>query len=77
MQVSRGLEDLVHKLLDIRFVDPGCAETRVDLRCFEVSGLRSFQRLYVGGVEVRLTVRGAFGNRKLVTHIAREILIRG
>ena len=39
LEIKRGVEGLVHKLLDVLFVDPGSAQTHLDLRRIQVFGL--------------------------------------
>ena len=38
LEIKRGVEGLIHKLLDIFFVDPGNAQTHLDLRRIQVFG---------------------------------------
>ena len=37
--IVRRIQQFLHKLLNILLVDPGCTQTHIDFRCFQVFGL--------------------------------------
>ena len=47
LEIKRGVEGLVHKLLDVLFVDPGSAQTHLDLRRIQVFGLRGSKSFHI------------------------------
>ena len=53
LEIKRGVKGLIHKLLDVLFVDPGSAQANLNLRSIQILGLSLFQRLHIdrkGGV---------------------------
>ena len=72
----RGIEGLLHELLDIVLVDPGRAQAHIDLRGVQVFGLCLFQRRHIDGI-------GGVGGRRhprhhqLVPDIAGEVIVCG
>ena len=46
--IESWLQQLEHELLDIRFIDPRCAEAHFNFRSVQILGLRLPQRFYIG-----------------------------
>ena len=74
-QIIGRVKGLLHELLDIPLVDPGRAQTHINLRGVQILGLGLFQRLHIGGVIFRVELRRASGPFQLFPHIAGEVLV--
>ena len=76
LKVVRRIEGLIHKLLDVRFVNPGRTQAHLDLRCVQVLGLGGGQSIYVDG-KSRIALRSPLCLPQLPAHVAREVFIGG
>ena len=75
-QIYRGLESLVHELLDIHLIQPCRAQAYLDLAGLQVLGLCGSQRGYVLVKEMvlfRRSLRGA----EFLPHVAGEVFVSG
>ena len=57
LEIKRGVEGLVHKLLDVLFVDPGSAQTHLDLRRIQVFGLGGGKGFHIDCINLVLLCR--------------------
>ena len=76
MQISRGTEGFVHKLLDVLFVNPGRAQTNLDLRSVQVFGLGGGKGFYID-CKGRVIFSRPLCLPQLPAHIAGQILVGG
>ena len=68
------MKGLLHKLLDIPFVDPRCAEAHFDLRRIQIFWLRLPQRLYIGSI-AGCVYGGYLRLPQLLADIAGELFV--
>ena len=76
LKVKGRVEGLVHELLDVLFVDPGCPQPHLDLRSVQVLGLGGGQGLHVDRKDWVL-LRRPLGLTQLPAHVAGEVFIGG
>ena len=76
LEVKGRVKCLVHELLDVLFVDPGCPQPHLDLRSVQVLGLGGGQGLRIDG-KGRVLFRRPLGLAQLPAHVAGEVFIGG
>ena len=69
------MKSLLHKLLDVPFVDPRCAEAHFNLRRIQIFRLCLPQRLYVGSV-AGCIYGGCFRLLQLLADVAGKVFVR-
>ena len=75
LSVVRRMKSLLHKLLDVPFVDPRCAEAHFNLRRIQIFRLCLPQRLYVGSV-AGCVYGGCFRLPQLLADVAGKVFVR-
>ena len=86
LEIKRGIKGLIHKLLDIFLVDPGSAQTHLDLRRIQVFGLGGGKSFHIDCINrvllcrpLRLTQFSAYiaGKVFISSHImGRSVLLQ-
>ena len=81
LQIGRGFQRLIHKLLDVLFVDPVRPQPDLNLGCVQVLGLGGGQGLHIGP-DTLLLFRGQdavkrLGHTQLLAHLAGKIFVGG
>ena len=74
MKVVRGVESLIHELLDVLLVNPGSAQAHLDLRSVQVFGLGGGQGLHIDG-KGRVLLCGSLCLTELAPHIAGQVFV--
>ena len=74
-EIIRCFKSLIHELPDDVRVQPGCAETDINLRSVQILRLRLFQCSHVG-LKERIAFRRDPGKLQLVPHISGQVFIR-
>ena len=76
LEIKGRVESLIHKLLDVLFVNPGGTQAHLDFRSVQVFGLGCGQSLHVDG-KGRVLLRRPLCLAQLPAHVAGEVLIGG
>ena len=74
LEIVRGVEGLIHKLLDVLFVDPGSAQAHLDLRSVQVFGLGCGKSLHID-CKGRVLLCCPLCLTQLAPHIAGQVFV--
>ena len=74
LEIKRGVEGLVHKLLDVLFVNPGSAQTHLNLRRIQVFGLGGGKSFHIDCINRVLLCR-PLRLTQFAAYIAGEVFI--
>ena len=74
LEIKRRVEGLIHKLLDVLFVDPGSTQTHLDFRRIQVFGLGSGKGLHID-CKGRVLLCGPLCLTQLAPHIAGKVFV--
>ena len=74
MEIKRGIKGLIHKLLDIFLVNPGSAQTHLDLRRIQVFGLGGGKSFHIDCINRVLLCR-PLRLTQFAAYIAGEVFI--
>ena len=76
LKVIRGIEGLIHELLNVLLVNPGSTQAHLDLRSVQVFRLGIGQGLYIDG-KGWVLLCGPLCLPQFATHIAGQIFVSG
>ena len=74
LEIKRRVEGLIHKLLDVLFIDPGSAQAHLNLRRIQVFGLGSGKSLHID-CKGRVLLCGPLCLTQLAPHIAGQVFV--
>ena len=74
LEIKRRVEGLIHKLLDVLFVDPGSAQAHLNLRRIQVFGLGSSKSLHID-CKGRVLLCCPLCLTQLAPHIAGQVFV--
>ena len=74
LEIKRGVEGLVHKLLDVLLVNPGSAQTHLNLRRIQVFGLGGGKSFHIDCIN-RVLLCGPLRLTQFAAYIAGEVFI--
>ena len=74
LEIKRRVEGLIHKLLDVLFVDPGSAQAHLNLRRIQVFGLGSGKGLHID-CKGRVLLCRPLCLTQLAPHIAGQVFV--
>jgi hypothetical protein len=74
-EIIGGVQQFIHKLLNIGFVNPGGTQPHLDFRGFQILGLGGPEGVHVASVH-RVLRRNCFRLPELLPDIAGQILVR-
>ena len=74
LEIKRGIKGLIHKLLDIFLVNPGSAQTHLDLRRIQVFGLGGGKSFHIDCIN-RVLLCGPLRLTQFAAYISGEVFI--
>ena len=74
LKINWRVKSLVHKLLDILFVNPRCAKPDTDFRSLQINRLCCFQRTHIM-LKSRISLRSCAGFPQFFTHVAGQVFV--